>query len=133
MCYARPAISPAARPIVSDSREGLVLFAHGARDPRWAEPLQRLRDRVAQRAPDVAVELAFLEHLAPDLAGGVARTVAAGATRVTVIPLFLGQGGHVRRDLPDRVDAVRRQFPTVDVAVAAATTPASSTRWRAIA
>ena len=28
------------------SAHGIVLFAHGARDPRWAEPFERLRSQV---------------------------------------------------------------------------------------
>jgi len=101
-------------------RSGLALLAHGARDPRWSEPLERLRDRVAARAPDVAVELAFLEQLHPDLAGAIERLVAAGSEAITVVPVFLGQGGHVRRDVPERVEDARRRFPAVDIRVVAA-------------
>lgn len=99
---------------------GLALLAHGARDAHWSEPLERLRDRVAARAPNVAVELAFLEHLQPDLAGAVERLVAAGCDAITVVPVFLGQGGHVRRDVPERVEAVRRRFPSADIRVSPA-------------
>ena len=48
-------------------RQGLILLAHGARDPRWREPFERLADRVREKRPDVAVSLAFLELMAPDL------------------------------------------------------------------
>ena len=29
---------------------GLILFAHGARDPRWAEPFEAVAARVRERA-----------------------------------------------------------------------------------
>ena len=99
---------------------GLVLLAHGARDARWSEPLERLRNRIAERAPHVPVELAFLEHLQPDLAGAAGRLADAGCAAITIVPLFLGQGGHVRRDVPERVDALRRQYPAIDVRTAEA-------------
>lgn len=41
----------------------LVLFAHGARDARWREPFDRLRERLAAQQPDVDTRLAFLELL----------------------------------------------------------------------
>ena len=46
---------------------GLILFAHGARDPRWAEPFEAIAAAVRARAPSVDVRLAFLELMAPDL------------------------------------------------------------------
>jgi sirohydrochlorin cobaltochelatase len=78
---------------------GLILFAHGARDPRWREPFDRLIQRVARRHAG-PVSLAFLEHMAPDLTQAAIALAAAGAERVVVVPLFLGTGGHLRQDLP---------------------------------
>ncbi len=100
------------------SADGLVLFAHGSRDPRWAEPFQAIAARVGAAAPGVRVSLAFLEIMAPDLATSVANLTRAGARRICVVPLFLGQGGHAREDLPRLVDAVRAQHPEVDVRLA---------------
>ena len=91
----------------------LVLFAHGARDPRWAEPFEAVAERVRAGTPGVPVVLAYLELMAPALAAAVAGLVAAGATRVDVVPLFLGTGGHLRRDLPALVESVRAAHPAV--------------------
>ena len=92
----------------------IVLFAHGARDPRWAEPFEAVAGRVRAAAPDCCVALAFLELMAPSLDDAVAGLVAAGATRIDVVPLFLGTGGHLRQDLPPLVDALRAAHPAVD-------------------
>ena len=55
------------------SRTGILLFAHGARDPNWAIPFEavsaRLRSRssaAGAQAPEVS--LAFLEFMSPDIA-----------------------------------------------------------------
>ncbi|WP_034291874.1 sirohydrochlorin chelatase [Herbaspirillum sp. RV1423] len=94
-------------------KQSLILFAHGARDPHWAEPFKRLRTLVQADLPDVEVELAFLELMTPDLPQLVAQQVAGGAQRVTIVPVFLGQGGHVRRDLPVLIEQLRRMHPGV--------------------
>ena len=98
----------------------IVLFAHGARDPRWAEPFEAVAARVRAAAPGCPVVLAFLELMAPTLADAVERLVAAGATRVDVVPLFLGTGGHLRQDLPPLVDAVRAAHPGIAIRLHAA-------------
>lgn len=87
---------------------GLVLFAHGARDARWAEPFQAVAERVRRAEPQWMVELAFLEMMQPDLESAVRQLVGAGATRIDVVPLFLGTGGHLRKDLPPLVERIRR-------------------------
>jgi len=92
-------------------RRALVLFAHGARSASWAEPFERLRDMVAERAPDVDVSLAFLELMSPRLPEQVAALAAQGVDDVTVVPVFLGQGGHVLRDLPLILDEMRHAHP----------------------
>jgi sirohydrochlorin cobaltochelatase len=99
---------------------GLILFAHGARDPRWAEPLDRLRDRVTKVAPGTPVAVAFLEIMEPDLPAAAARLVAAGCGALCVVPVFLGQGGHVRRDLADLVESLKHQHPGIDIRAAPA-------------
>lgn len=95
---------------------GIVLFAHGARDARWAEPFERLADKLrALAGPGAHVSLAFLELMTPDLERAVAAQVAAGCASITVVPVFFGQGGHVRRDLPLVIEACRAAHPTVDI------------------
>jgi sirohydrochlorin cobaltochelatase len=81
-------------------KRGLLLFAHGARDSRWALPFEDIVRRVRAQAPDVSVELGFLELMTPELAEAGHRLAAAGCQRIDVVPLFLGAGGHVRRDIP---------------------------------
>jgi sirohydrochlorin cobaltochelatase len=91
----------------------LVLFAHGARAAGWAAPFERLRAQAQARLPDCAVSLAFLELMEPRLPAHVAALVADGVTEVTVVPVFLGQGGHLLRDLPQLVDGLRAAHPGV--------------------
>lgn len=92
---------------------GLILFAHGARDPRWAAPFEAVAAQVRVQRPSVAVRLAYLELMTPDLATAGGDLVAEGCTHVTVLPLFLGAGGHVRKDLPVLVEGLRAAYPAV--------------------
>jgi len=90
---------------------GLILFTHGSREPGWAEPFEQLAARVRVAAPQAQVRLAFLELMQPDLAGAAAQLVSAGVDTIRIVPIFLGQGGHLRRDLPLLVNDLRAQFP----------------------
>jgi len=94
-------------------KAGLILFAHGARDPAWAAPFEAVAAAVRRAQPDADVRLAFLELMQPALADAGAALAAAGCTQVAVLPLFLGAGGHVRKDLPVLVEALRSAHPGV--------------------
>ena len=98
------------------NKTGLVLFAHGARDPRWAAPFEAVLQRVkAQQAEapltETPVMLAFLEFMSPTLPEAASQLVDAGCTQVQVLPLFLGTGGHLRRDLPLLIDELHSAHP----------------------
>ena len=98
-------------------RDGIILYAHGARDVRWSEPFLRLRERVAAKAPQALVELAFLDYMTPDLASAARKLAASGVARIRVVPLFFGRGGHLRDDLPRQLDAARAAVPTIALEV----------------
>jgi len=94
-------------------KRGVLLFAHGARDPRWAGPFEEVARRVREREPALAVQLAFLEFMAPSLREAGEMLVGAGCVRVDVIPLFLGAGGHVRKDLPELLTELSATHPHI--------------------
>jgi sirohydrochlorin cobaltochelatase len=113
----RPALAD--RPEEDMSKHGMVLFGHGARDPRWAEPFERLAAKLRATRSD-PVSLAFLELMTPDLPTAVAALAADGCDAVTVVPVFFGQGGHVRRDLPRVIDECRAAHPALKIHCATA-------------
>jgi sirohydrochlorin cobaltochelatase len=93
----------------------LILFAHGARDSRWGQTLQLLRDAVLARRPQSHVALAFLEFQAPSLGDAVAGAVAAGYTRIDIAPVFWASGGHIANDLPPMLEGFRSAYPQVQL------------------
>ena len=87
--------------------DAILLFAHGARDPEWARPVQRLAELVRSGAGAPRAEVAFLEFMSPSLEEAIAALVADGVERIAVVPVFLARGGHLKRDLPLLIEAAR--------------------------
>jgi len=56
----------------------------------------------------------------PRLPAQVATLAAQGIAEITVVPVFLGQGGHLLRDLPLMVGQLKAEHPTVAIEVAGA-------------
>ena len=93
----------------------ILLFAHGARDPAWAQPFEAIRARVAASPLQPKVALAYLELMQPALPDAAAALIADGVDVLTVVPLFMAQGGHLKRDLPILLDALRARHPGVRI------------------
>lgn len=93
--------------------KAIILFAHGARDPEWADPMRRVQAAIRGLDGNVAVELAFLEFMTPTLAESVNALAAGGASEIVVVPMFIARGGHLKRDLPELLDQLRSTWPTV--------------------
>lgn len=96
-------------------KQALVLFGHGARDPQWARPLHAIRDRLRMQQPELRVELAFLEYLAPSLEDCVAVLASEGVTDIRIFPVFIAQGGHLVREVPLTLAGLAARFPSLSL------------------
>ena len=63
------------------------------------------------------MSLAFLEFMTPGLLQAGRELAELGCAQVQVVPLFLGTGGHVRKDLPLLIDQLRQAHPDVSWSV----------------
>jgi sirohydrochlorin cobaltochelatase len=94
---------------------GIVLFAHGSRDPLWHRPIEAVAAHMRLLTPQTLVVSAYLELSTPDLPAAVADLVAQGARTVRIVPMFLGVGRHAREDLPALVHSLRVQYHHIPI------------------
>lgn len=92
----------------------LILFAHGARDPEWANPMRRVQAAIRQRMTNIPVELAFLEFMTPTLPERATELIAQGADKIVVMPMFVARGGHLKKETPEMIEALRAKYPDVE-------------------
>ena len=100
-------------------KTALILFAHGSRDPKWAEPFKSIQALIRAQAPGVPVELAFLELMQPGIQECISALANQGVKRVSVVPVFFFFFRHLREDLPALVAPIQSQFPDLEINVSA--------------
>ena len=96
---------------------GIVLFAHGSRDPGWRAPIEAVRTEIERNRPGIEVRCAYLELCEPNLAQASRSLHAAGVRSLTIVPMFLGTGRHARDDLPLLITSLRAQHPDMAIEV----------------
>ena len=94
---------------------GIILFAHGSRDPQWRVPIEAVAAQISARQPETLVRCAYLEICVPSLFEAAAELVAAGARQLRIFPLFLGVGKHAREDLPLLIEQIRTAHPDLQI------------------
>jgi sirohydrochlorin ferrochelatase len=104
----RPA--PQTRPQAKEAGKApaLVAVAHGSRDPRALRTVTALLDLVRELRPGLDVRLGHIELEEPLLSDTLASlAMSEGPGREAVlVPLLLGVGYHVKRDIPEAAAAV---------------------------
>ncbi len=99
------------------SRDALILFAHGARDPRWSASLAALAAAIRTHAGELTVRTAFLELQSPTLPEALEAAASEGARRIHVAPVFWAGAGHIENDLPPILAEFGARYPQVTVNV----------------
>ena len=95
--------------------DAIILFAHGARDPEWARPVEAVANQLKRLFPDRIVEVAFLEFMHPTLPESVGQITAkaqGSGSGIDILPFFIAQGGHLRKELPEMLAALKLEYPT---------------------
>jgi sirohydrochlorin ferrochelatase len=102
---------------MSDST-ALLLIAHGSRRAEANADLDWLAAELRRLGRYAFIQTAFLELVAPTIADGGARCVAAGAKRVVLLPYLLSPGVHAREDLAEARAELAARFPEVEFILA---------------
>src|SRR5262245_2244894 len=99
-------------------KTAIQLIAHGSRHAAANDDLHHVADELRRRGTAVVVA-SFLELAQPGVLEAGRHCVAAGASRVVLLPYFLSAGGHVLRDLTAARDRLAAEFPGVEFVLAA--------------
>ncbi len=92
---------------------GVVIVDHGSRRDASNALLLRVAELFRQQSGMPIVEPAHMELAEPSIATAFDRCVARGATRVVVMPYFLGPGRHWDQDIPHLSARAAERHPGV--------------------
>jgi sirohydrochlorin cobaltochelatase len=99
-------------------KKGIILFGHGSRTAEYVRPFERIQAAMAARRPDALVELGFLELTRPSLDESIECLVGRGVTQIVVVPIFIGPGRHVLKDLPQLAANAIDRHPGLAISLA---------------
>lgn len=118
-----PRLTLAAAGLASPAGPGLaapalVAVAHGSRDPRAAATVSELLEVVRERAGELDVRAAFLDHSAPSLPQALGSLEDRASLSAVVVPLLLTAAYHSKTDIPAQLAVAAAAEPELSAACA---------------
>ncbi|HUW66331.1 MAG TPA: CbiX/SirB N-terminal domain-containing protein [Spirochaetia bacterium] len=98
---------------------GVVVLGHGSRREvaEANQMLIELAEMVRREMSLELMEIAFMNEKSglQGLGQAIDEVVAAGATRIVVLPVFLAAGMHMQKDIPAEMARARQKYPETDI------------------
>ena len=98
-------------------RAAAILLAHGSQDEAWRAWFEQLAASLAGSLGEGRVRVAYLQFSPPTLLDTVTTAAQEGFRRIAVLPLFISAGGHVMRDVPSQVSAIRKRWSDLQITI----------------
>lgn len=103
------------------TKKALIIMGHGSRRTEaniefesYARNLAAA-DRASEAPQYDFVSAAFLELTSPTMMQACAEAIEQSCSSIDVYPLFLNQGRHVEKDIPQQLAEVMDQHPDIEV------------------
>ncbi len=101
-------------------KSGLIIFSHGSKRASSIHHILQLTEFMKQNLSQrfFHVNAAFLEFAEPNLAQAVAEHHSLGMEKVIVFPYFLTPGKHVESDIPEEMEKIKVEYPSLQLSCA---------------
>jgi len=94
-------------------KEAFVLLGHGSRRPEANQEILDIAEQVKARAGDGIYRASFFQFGEPGLVETIQQLARAGVEKITVVPLLLVTGNHIKVDLPEILKEQQRRYPGI--------------------
>ncbi len=95
--------------------KGVLILAHGSRVESTKNTINAVVDMVRETITDRPIEIAYMEFCEENIEHGIGALAKQGVTEIKVVPYFLFEGVHIRKDIPEEIDGILKKYPGVTV------------------
>lgn len=95
----------------------ILLISHGSRDLTQRRQMDAVTKGMKQRFPNSVLETCTLQFGEESLSACLERLAKSGADEIVVVPCFLFDGIHTKKNIPEIVECFQQVYPFVSVLV----------------
>lgn len=98
--------------------KAVILVGHGSRRDEANDALIGLCKLVEKKRPASLITHAFLQFAKPSLEEAIENLAGQGIIEVTIVPVFLYEGIHIREDIPEILASEADKHPDMRLILA---------------
>jgi sirohydrochlorin cobaltochelatase len=96
-------------------RSAVILCGHGTRDPDGVAQFEAFAAALGARHPGRAIAHGYLELSEPSFGAAIGALYRDGVREIFAVPVLLLTAGHVKRDIPDALNALQADHPGLSI------------------
>lgn len=94
---------------------GTIILAHGSKRPETKLILDSIISKVSKKSGIKNIDGAYLQLCEPLLEEVLKKQYENGIRNIKVMPLFLFDGIHVLKDIPEYIEEITKELPGLEV------------------
>ena len=94
---------------------GVLILAHGSKRKETDRIMNSLTEKVKAKISEKLIVPAYLQFSEQNLEKGIKQLIEKGATKIKIIPMFLFDGVHVTKDIPQEIGDINKKYPGVQI------------------
>ncbi|MTI55377.1 sirohydrochlorin chelatase [Geosporobacter ferrireducens] len=94
-------------------KTGLFVLGHGSQAQEADEIFSNIVEMVMNITDFEVVGLGSLQISKPSFEEGIEDLIRRGAEHIVIVPMFIFEGNHVKYDIPEALEKIRADYPTV--------------------
>ncbi len=96
-------------------KTGILLISHGSPRDEANKAFSKLTSRIAARLNSNNILPTFFSIKRPNIMDQVGKLAEQGVKHIIMLPYFLGNGQHIRADIPAQLEKCNEQYPEIEI------------------
>jgi len=93
---------------ITEDQSFTILLAHGSSNQEWSTTFEKMTAAACTSHKNVSV--AYMELSTPSMDDVIRKAAATGFKNITIVPLFLAAGKHLKLDIPKKLDKLKGEL-----------------------
>lgn len=100
-------------------KNALFVLGHGSQAQEADEIFFQIVEQVKKISKFEYIGMGSLQISKPSFEEGIEALVQQGAERIVIVPMFIFLGNHVKFDIPEQLEQLKKKYPEVEFIMAA--------------
>ena len=101
--------------VAKTKKTGILLISHGSPRDEANDAFSELTGRIAARLSSDNILPTFFSIKRPNIMDQVGKLAGQGIERIIMLPYFLGNGQHIRADIPAQLKQCNEKYPAIEM------------------